>query len=165
MFIDYRRFIAKNITPRYEFGYGLSYTTFNFSHLDITLLSSKVSGLDLSVWPPPRPIVEGGNPSLFTPLVAVQASVENTGSMAASEVVQLYLRIPGNDVPARQLRGFGKPYLQQGQAKTVQFELNRRDLSVWNVEKQDWELRRGEYGIYVGASVLNIKLTGTFTLA
>jgi beta-glucosidase len=107
----------------------------------------------------------GGNPSLFTALVKVEVKVQNTGKRPSSEVIQLYVGIPGSDVPARQLRGFSKPYLEPGQIKTAYFDLTRRDLSVWNVEKQDWELRRGVYNIYVGASVLDIKLKGTFTLA
>jgi beta-glucosidase len=101
---------------------------------------------------------------LFTILAKVEAKVQNTGRRASFEVAQLYVGIPGSEVPSRQLRGFTKPYLEPGQTKTARFDLTRRDLSIWNVEKQEWELRRGLYKIYVGASVLDIKLEGSFTL-
>jgi beta-glucosidase len=162
VFIDYRHFIAKNITPRYEFGYGLSYTTFQYSNLGIATSVTNTSAL--AVWPLQRPIVSGGNPSLFTNLAKLEAKVKNTGKVASFDVIQLYIGIPGNDVPARQLRGFVKPYLEPGQTKTVNFDLTRRDLSIWNVEKQEWELRRGVYNVYVGASVLDIKLKDSFTI-
>jgi beta-glucosidase len=118
----------------------------------------------MGIWPPQQPPLNGGNPALFTPLTNVEVKIQNTGKVASAEVVQLYVGIPGDDVPSRQLRGFSKPYLEPGQTKTTQFDLTRRDLSTWNVEKQDWELRRGPYKIYVGSSVLDIKLQGIFTL-
>jgi beta-glucosidase len=162
VYIDYRHFIAKNITPRYEFGYGLSYTTFKYSDLDIAHRVANAKAL--AVWPEKLATLPGGNPALFKDLTKVEAKVQNTGNVASAEVAQLYVGIPG-DTPARQLRGFSKPYLEPGQTKTVSFDLRRKDLSVWNVQKQEWELRRGTYNIYVGSSVLDIKLKGWFTLS
>lgn len=165
VFIDYRDFMRRNVTPRYEFGYGLTYTAFKYTRIDTALLSFTTRGLDVSVWPAPSPLTEGGNPNLFTSLVTVDVTVQNTGSMGASEVVQLYVGIPGSDVPLRQLRGFVKTFIERGSSITAHFELTRRDLSVWNTMYQEWELRRGEYALYVGASVLDIRLNGTFYLS
>jgi beta-glucosidase len=139
----------------------MSYTTFKYSSLDI--VHRPVNAKALSVWPEEQATLPGGNPALFTPLTKIEAKVQNTGTVASSEVAQLYVGIPG-DTPARQLRGFAKPNLEPGKTKTVSFDLRRKDLSVWNVEKQNWELRRGVYNIYVGSSVLDIKLKGSFTL-
>jgi hypothetical protein len=164
VFLDYRYFEAKNITPQYEFGFGLSYTTFSYSKLNIALQSSTNSSLATSIYPPKQPIVPGGNPAIWKTLVKVTTTIQNTGKMAASEVVQLYVGLPGPNVPVRQLRGFMKPFIEPGMSKTVEIELTRRDVSVWNTVSQDWELRRGEYKIYVGASVLDIKLNGAFML-
>lgn len=115
------------------------------------------------MWPEKLAKLPGGNPALFKPLTKVQAKIKNTGNVASAEVAQLYVGIPG-DAPARQLRGFSKPFLQPGQTTIVHFDLRRKDLSVWNVEKQEWELRRGTYNIFVGSSVLDIKLRGSFIL-
>jgi beta-glucosidase len=70
--------------------------------------------------------------------------------VAAAEVAQLYLHIPGG--PARVLRGFEKKYLQPGEEAEVVFELNRRDMSTWDVVEQVWVLQSGEYGVMVGKS-------------
>lgn len=66
--------------------------------------------------------------------------------------------------PERQLRGFSKHYLCPGDSVQVRFELTRRDLSVWSVVEQQWVLQSGTYPIYVGASVLDIRLTGSLTI-
>jgi beta-glucosidase len=90
--------------------------------------------------------------------------------MAGAEAAQLYLGIPspkGNSVPptpVRQLRGFDKPSIDAGKSTTVSFSLTRRDLSIWDVVAQNWELQSGTYHVYVGASSRNLPLTGTFTI-
>ncbi|OAA59049.1 beta-glucosidase [Niveomyces insectorum RCEF 264] len=184
VFIDYRRFDANNITPRYEFGYGLSYTTFTYANLQI----SKASGPDTLFAPYPAGAVQpGGQADLWDTLVTVTANVANTGSVAGAEVAQLYVTLPnagGGDsnnsnsssssstnstdtvtpIPVRQLRGFDKPLLQAGQTTTVSFVLRRRDLSVWDVVAQKWLLQPGSYGISVGASSRNLPLQGSFTI-
>jgi beta-glucosidase len=79
--------------------------------------------------------------------------------MAAAEVAQLYLHIPGG--PERVLRGFEKKFLQPGEEVEVTFELNRRDMSSWDVVKQAWVLQSGTYGVMVGKSVGDIQLRGS----
>ena len=155
---DYRAFDAHDIAPRYEFGYGLSYTTFDYSNLrmDHQRTSAKP-------YPQSAPIVEGGNPHLWDEIVTVSTMVSNTGTMDGDEVVQLYVGIPNR--PVRQLRGFEKVRINAGETSSVAFRLNRRDLSVWDVTAQQWHLQKGKYKFYVGRSSRDLPLQGDFTVA
>ncbi|KAL7927495.1 glycoside hydrolase family 3 protein [Trichoderma austrokoningii] len=154
---DYRYFDKKGIEPRYEFGFGLSYTTFAYSDLSI----NHIDGANTYPWPG-GPIVSGGQTDLWDAIATVSVSVQNTGSVAGAEVAQLYAGIPG--APAKQLRGFEKPFLQPDQSETVTFHLTRRDLSVWSVERQKWQLQQGTYRFYVGSSSRRLPLNGTMHL-
>lgn len=148
--IDYRYFDAHNISVRYEFGFGLSYTTFEISELVATPLSANISAL-----PAPLPIQPGGNPDLWTPLYNVTVSVENTGDVAGHAVPQLYLGLPSSapeGTPVKQLRGFEKVWLEAGEKQTVTFELLRRDLSYWDIVRQEWVVAEGEFKVMVGES-------------
>lgn len=150
VYLDYRAFDAKDITPRFEFGYGLSYTSFKYSSLFIKaskyLRQSKCSGDDL-----------------WQPAAKVAATVTNSGSVSGHEVAQLYLAIPNS--PPKQLRGFNKVLLPPQGSETVHFELTKRDLSVWDVVSQSWVIQEGEYKVFVGASSRDIRLTGTLRVA
>ncbi|KAJ5761338.1 hypothetical protein N7533_003377, partial [Penicillium manginii] len=156
-FIDYRAFDKKGIPPRFEFGYGLSYTSFKYSGLQ-----TKSSGKSSSKYPPSANIVEGGNPHLWDVLMTVTAEVQNAGSMDGDEVTQLYLGIPGG--PVRQLRGFEKVSIASGQSESVTFSLTRRDLSSWDVNAQEWALQDGQYKVYVGRSSRDLPLTASFSI-
>jgi len=157
LYIGYRDFIARNITPRYAFGYGLTYTTFAYSSLELKPLTANLT------YPlPEAAIVQGGNPRLFDVIAIVNCSVTNTGPVTGAEVAQLYIGIPNS--PPKQLRGFEKKLLAPRQTETLGFPLTRRDLSIWSTEEQNWVLQRGNYPVYVGASVLDIKLQGVLTI-
>lgn len=158
VFIDYRHFDAQNITPRYEFGFGLSYTTFAYSNLVIT----KNSTANTSEYPT-GPVVEGGQQDLWDSLVSVTADIQNTGTVSGAEIAQLYLEVPEAGRP-RVLRGFDKPSVNATQTATVSFDLTRRDLSVWDTTAQKWSLLGGTYTVFVGASSRDIQLNGTFTV-
>ena len=168
LYIDYRGFIKANITPRYEFGYGLTYTTFEYTSLE----SDLVSGADTSYIPPgagsntTASFDEGGLSSLWDVIAIVNCTVTNTGDVEAAEVAQLYIGIPEADTesPDRVLRGFHKQTIAAGESTTFSFELTRRDLSYWNVESQNWVLQEGTYDILVGKSVLDIQLRGNLTI-
>ncbi|KAI1821378.1 beta-glucosidase M [Xylaria intraflava] len=157
VYIDYRHFDAKNITPRYEFGFGLSYTTFNFSSLQV----NKNQSANTDEFPV-GPIRQGGQADLWETLVSVSADVANTGAVDGAEVAQLYVGIPG--APQKQLRGFEKPFVRASESATVTFSLSRRDLSVWDTVAQKWSLRKGEYQVYVGSSSRQIPLHGVFSI-
>ncbi|RJE23101.1 hypothetical protein PHISCL_04548 [Aspergillus sclerotialis] len=157
--IDYRHFLTANITPRFEFGYGLTYTSFKYSNLNIDLKDDAniayMPGSQPANSTTPAP--EGGLDSLWDVLANVSCSITNTGDVPAAEVAQLYLNIPGNG-QERVLRGFDKQMVQPGETVDVSFELTRRDLSTWDVTSQNWVLPRGQYGVMVGKSVLDIQL-------
>ncbi|KAG6005613.1 hypothetical protein E4U21_007800 [Claviceps maximensis] len=158
VYLDYKYFDKHNVTPRYEFGFGLGYTTFNLANLKIR--SARGEG-KRDEWPV-GPIVLGGQADLFDIIANVSVEVRNTGSVAGAEVPQLYVGIPHG--PAKQLRGFEKPFLRPKEVKTVEFSLTRRDLSTWDTHAQKWRLQRGEYAIYVGTSSHNLPLRGTLTI-
>lgn len=159
-FLDYRDFDARNVNPRYEFGFGLSYTSFGYDNLEI----SKAEDGDFDTYPS-GPVVEGGQKDLWDELVVVQVDVTNEGDVDGKEVAQLYLGIPGDDdTPLRQLRGFEKPLIKAGETVQVEFALRRRDLSIWDVEAQKWRLQEGEYKVHVGRSSRDLPLEGSFSL-
>lgn len=158
VYIDYKHFIAQNITPRFEFGFGLTYSTFEYSNLQ----TSSVGNVSTTPLSNNTGLIEGGVPELWQIVAQVSATVTNTGSVAASEVAQLYVHIPGG--PAKVLRGFEKTYMQPGESSSVSFELCRRDLSEWDVVSQNWVLQSGAYDIYVGKSVLDIQLQGSISI-
>ncbi|KAK4547840.1 hypothetical protein LTR36_010559, partial [Oleoguttula mirabilis] len=158
VYIDYKHFLAQNITPRFEFGYGLTYTTFNYSSIQahvVNSTSSYAAPSNSSAAP------EGGDPALWQTVAEVSCTITNTGAVEASEVAQLYVHIPGG--PERVLRGFTKKCLKPGESANVVFELTRKDLSEWDVVAQSWALQKGAYSIFVGKSVLDIQLTATLS--
>ncbi|KAJ3564724.1 hypothetical protein NPX13_g7744 [Xylaria arbuscula] len=141
LFIDYKAFDKADIQPRYEFGFGLSYTTFSFSGLNIT----KNESANFDPYPTGE-VLQGGPADLWDVLATITASVTNTGEVVGAEVAQLYLGLPGDKdvVPLRQLRGFEKMSLLANQSATVSFPLTRRDLSEWDVVAQKWSLVTGD---------------------
>nr|POE62877.1 putative beta-glucosidase m [Quercus suber] len=163
VFIDYRHFIKNGITPRFPFGYGLTYTDFSYSNIKVSLNSA--TNHDLA--PPDAKAntiaPEGGLASLYDTIANVTFTVANTGKVAAAEVAQLYIEIPNSSVP-KALRGFEKHWIQPGESTSYTFLLRRRDLSVWDVVKQQWMMQDGEYKIYAGKSVLDIQLQSTLCL-
>lgn len=150
VYLDYRAFDAKNITPRFEFGYGLSYTTFDYSSLSIS-----AHGV--------RKCFSTSLDELWQVVAKVHVSIVNSGNIDGHEIAQLYVGIPG--APPKQLRGFEKFGLKAGQSGRATFELTRRDLSQWDVVQQKWVLLPGDYKIYVGASSRDIRLTGSIVVS
>jgi beta-glucosidase len=153
--IDYRYFDAHNITVRYEFGFGLSYTTFNMSGLQTSALASNITS-----YPEQLPIQPGGNPALWANIHNATVSVTNTGKVAGAAVPQLYVGFPSSapaGTPLRQLRGFSKLHLEPGETQTACFELMRRDLSYWDIISQQWVIPTGEFTLYVGFSSRDLK--------
>jgi beta-glucosidase len=148
----------------YEFGFGLSYTIFELSDLIITTLGIGNISSTPSATNTTSP---GGNPDLWSSLFKVTATVSNTGSVYGAAVPQLYISIPstiGDGSPIQQLRGFDKLTLQPGEQKTVEFELARRDISVWDTVLQEWRVPRGEFDVKVGFSSRDARVSGSFNV-
>ena len=148
-YLDYRAFDDQAIEPRFEFGFGLSYTTFEYSSLSLRLK-------DLA---PSSPC---NGKHMWDTAAVVEAKISNTGERPGHEVAQLYLAIPGS--PPRQLRGFEKVRLAPGEEAAVRFELDKRDFAVWDVVAQRWTVQEGEYEVFVGESSRKLPLKKKFVV-
>jgi beta-glucosidase len=143
--IGYRWYDDHSVTPLFPFGYGLSYTSFRYSDLQI------------------QPSPDGA-----TGDVAVSATVTNTGSRAGADVAQLYLSDPASaGEPPRQLAGFERVSLAAGQSRQVTFQVTPRSEEWWDATANGWSSDPGAYGVYVGDSsaLSDLPLSGSFTLA
>ena len=167
VFVDYRAFDAADVEPRFPFGFGLSYTRFEYSNLRIERADNNNNNNGTAEYPTGA-VREGGPVDLWDVLATVRATVRNSGSVRGAEAAQLYVAVPGDEKqPPRQLRGFAKtdPPLDADASADLEFPLTRRDLSVWDVEAQKWRLPPGaEYGIFVGPNSREFPLNGTLTL-
>ncbi|KPM34292.1 putative beta-glucosidase G [Neonectria ditissima] len=163
--IDYRHLDAYGIDPLYEFGFGLSYTTFELqSQLAVDRLVKRPAARP----PKAKTATPGGNAMLWETIAVVHSKVTNTGRVAGATVPQLYVSFPQDGVPAgtplQVLRGFEKVFLEPGQSAAVAFELRRRDVSFWDVGVQDWVLPKGSFEFRVGFSSRDIKSTGNLVI-
>ncbi|KAI8626575.1 glycoside hydrolase family 3 protein [Xylariaceae sp. FL1651] len=157
LFIDYRHFDKASITPRYEFGFGLSYTNFTYSNIFVD--GAPVSG------PATGDVIPGGRADLWDIVMTVTVTIANTGSVKGAEVAQLYVGFPAAaNTPPKQLRGFDKIVLDAGASDNAAFTILRRDLSVWDSTKQNWVVPTGDFTFYVGSSSRDIRQTGKITV-
>ena len=138
MYVGYRWYDARQIPVAYPFGYGLSYTTFEISGLEVPE-SVNVDKEDFTVG----------------------VKVKNTGKVAGSEVVQLYVhdRVSKIDKPYKQLKGFQKVYLQPGEEKDVTFVLQKDRFAGYSLELKQWITEPGEFDLLVGTSSEDLPLT------
>ncbi|KAH6712503.1 putative beta-glucosidase M [Leptodontidium sp. MPI-SDFR-AT-0119] len=157
VYIDYLAFQKNNITPQYEFGFGLSYTTFQYSKMEVTNTAPNAKN---GLYPTGK-IQQGGHIDLWSDLVEVTVQVGNSGKVSGQEIVQLYLERMDN---IKWLRGFEKVALKPGQHETITFKLTRRDLSDWDVVTQNWKLMEGEIQVFVGGSSQDIRLHSVLTM-
>ena len=129
----------KKIEPLFPFGFGLSYTTFEYSDLSI---STDVDGAAASV----------------------QCIIENRGEMAGTEIVQLYIRDPESSVmrPLKELKGFERVELKPGERQSIEFSLGVKDLSFWDEVSKAWKAEAGLFEVLIGASSRDIRLRGQF---
>lgn len=137
--VGYRWFDEYNLEPLFEFGYGLSYTTFAFKNLLIS-------------------------PTAFSGDKPVQVSFDltNTGSRAGAKAVQLYVQDVAASIPRekKSLRGFAKIELAPGESKRVAFTLTAADFSFFNPERRRWQMESGVFNILIGHSSRDIQLLG-----
>jgi beta-glucosidase len=142
IYVGYRYFDSKNVEPLFPFGYGLSYTKFDYSDL-------KVSAEGAS----------SGKP------VQVSLQVRNSGSRAGAEVVELYLHYDGHskvDRPVQELKGFRRVSLAPGESKVVQFTLDPNATAFYSVTKKAWTTEPGQFDVLVGSSSRDIRAKGSF---
>ncbi|MBK7212823.1 MAG: beta-glucosidase BglX [Bacteroidales bacterium] len=135
-------YIDLSIYPKYEFGYGLSYTSFKYSNLQLSKKKMKAGES-----------------------IQVSVTITNTGKYEGEEIVQLYLRDKAASVvrPVKELRDFKKLNLKAGESKTIQFIIDKEKLSFFNQQLQ-WVAEPGEFDLMIGASSRDIKLNDSFEL-
>lgn len=134
LYIGYRYFDKYKKEPRFPFGFGLSYTTFEYSDLNI----SKVNDNEIKV----------------------SFSIKNTGEMAGAEIAQIYVTDSESSVdrPLKELKGFEKVFLNPNETKTVEVTLNKDAFEFYDIDSKSWKFENGEFIISVGASSRDIKL-------
>lgn len=157
--IDYRHFDAEDIEPLYEFGFGLSYTSFDMSDALEVKVTANLSALaDES-----QGIEPGGLIDLWTCVAQVTVEVTNTGNRTGFSVPQLYVFFPQDSTPEKTpvkvLRGFHKVSLDAGETSAVQFELTRRDLSFWDTSTRQWVIPGGDFVFRAGFSSRDLRNT------
>ena len=137
IFIGYRYYDKVERNVRFPFGFGLSYTSFEYS--DIKLKKKNLTK------------GEGAK---------VTFTIKNTGDVAGSEIVQVYVAKPESKIfrAPKELKGFVKIHLEPGEEKKVSVELDDRAFAFWNTATEDWCVESGEYKILVGASSRDIRL-------
>ena len=134
IYVGYRHFDKAKLDVSYPFGYGLSYTSFEYSDMEVTVSNDTVK---------------------------VSVSVQNTGEQAGKEVVQIYVSKlnTGIDRPTQELKAFSKtPAMEPGEVVTLQFDIPTSELSYWDEDRAGWALEKGAYAIKSGSSSRAIQL-------
>jgi beta-glucosidase len=144
VFIGYRHYDHSTVKPLFPFGFGLSYTHFEYSGLKIS-----------------------PEPAGAKRLVSVSFKIKNAGSREGAEVAQLYVGDSHSSVPRplKELKGFARVSLRPGESKQVTLSLDRRAFSYFDVVKHDWHAEPGDFAISIGSSSADIRLQGSFKLA
>lgn len=141
IYVGYRGFERDKTQPQFPFGYGLSYTTFQYGQPTAQASSDQVS---------------------------VEVIVRNTGSVAGKEVAQVYVSAPKNkpmDKPLKELKGFAKTrLLQPGESETLHISIPRSELASWNEATHEWQVDSGTYTLQVGGSSADIRGKAKITL-
>jgi len=140
IYVGYRHFDKAGLEVSYPFGYGLSYTEFDFENMEVEVIDE---------------------------MIHVNVSVKNTGDLAGKEVVEIYVSKPDShiDRPAQELKAFAKtPLLSSGETAELTMTMPVSDLSYWNEDLSGWTLEGGVYSIRAGASSRDIRLSEEVTL-
>jgi len=139
IFVGYRQYDRDNIEPLFPFGFGLSYTTFEYENLQLS--KNQLSDNEK---------------------LTVKVHIKNSGQRAGAEVVQLYVQDLECTVerPPKELKGFKKIFLEPGAKGTVELELNKDDLSFYDEKSSSWIAEEGKFKVLIGSSSRDIRLTG-----
>ncbi|SCP98837.1 glycoside hydrolase family 3 C-terminal domain-containing protein [Anaerobium acetethylicum] len=140
IFVGYRYYEKKALPVKYPFGYGLSYTSFEYGNL-------MVDKKDLK----------------DTEVLHVSVDITNSGNVEGKETVQLYVADKESSVPkaVKELKGFEKVTLLPGETKTVEFVLDKRSFAYFNTQISDWYVESGEYELLIGSSSIDIRVSET----
>jgi beta-glucosidase len=143
LLVGYRWYDTKTIEPLFPFGFGLSYTTFAYSNLQL---------------------VAGADPK--DPVVTVQFDLANTGAREGAEVAQVYVHqaSPSLPRPFKELKDFRKVFLKPGEKQTVSIPLGRRAFAFYDPSQRGWLAEQGTFRILVGGSSRDLRLESNFQL-
>jgi beta-glucosidase len=133
IYVGYRHFDKFGIEPLFPFGFGLSYTTFEYSNLSIANNDNELK---------------------------IDFDIENTGSKKGEEVCQLYVSVSNSkiDRPEKELKSFSKVFLAPGEKKQIEMRIPKSSLTYFNSQTSSWELEENNYLLMVGSSSRDIKL-------
>jgi beta-glucosidase len=136
IYVGYRWFNTKKIKPQFPFGFGLSYTTFEYGKPTVSARTMTADGS-----------------------VKVTTTVTNTGKRAGKEIVQLYIGDvkASEDRPLKELKDFKKISLEPGETKTVEFEITAEDLQYFSGKNHKWIAEPGKFKAYVCASETDVR--------
>jgi beta-glucosidase len=134
IYVGYRYFDTKHVDPMFPFGFGLSYTTFEYSNLK----------------------VEKNGPFNYT----VTFTISNTGKTDGAEIAQLYVSQKNCSVdrPVKELKGFAKIFLKAGESKNIVLNLNKEAFEYFHPQKKQWLSDTGEFELLVGSSSKDLRL-------
>ena len=156
IFVGYRWADKRKLQPLFPFGHGLSYTTFEYGKATIEACESS------------QQPTAGNAESLATdtPLYKVRLTLRNTGTCAGAETVQLYIRDVKSSVarPLKELKDFRKVALEPGEAREVEFDITRTQLSYYDDVKGEWTTESGKFEAWIGSSATDIKSKVAFVL-
>lgn len=143
VYVGYRYYDTRNVEPMYPFGYGLSYTSFEYSGLK---LDKKVMSND--------------------DVLNIELTVKNTGKMDGDEIAQLYIHDVESSVdrPVKELKGFKRVSIKSGESKVVKFQVDKSALSFFDEKKNSWVAEPGEFEVLIGSSSKDIRLKDKFVL-
>jgi beta-glucosidase len=142
-FHGYRHVDREGLTPRFPFGYGLSYTTFSVANLRVA--NTQIGGEDA---------------------VRLTVDVTNTGEASGAEVVQAYVSYPGSAVvrAERDLKGFAKVSVAPGATESVEITIRVGDLAYYDTPNAQWVTEALDYEVHVGTSSRDLPLSETFSV-
>jgi beta-glucosidase len=142
IYVGYRYFDKHSVDPLFPFGYGLSYTKFDYSDMKVS------------------PSASAGKPA------QVSLQVRNSGSRTGAEVVELYVHDGHSTVdrPEKELKGFRRVTLAPGESKNVEFSLDPASLGYYSVAKKAWVTEPGQFDVLIGLSSRDIRVKGSFTV-
>ena len=145
IYVGYRYYDKKKIEPAYPFGYGLSYTTFEVTDMQVkavgdeALMKRKLSGVETVI---------------FDNELKLTVVVQNTGERAGAEVLQIYISDTDSTLPkpVKELKAFEKVWLEPGESKEVTFTLNKEQFASYDMDYKEWIAEEGYYDILVATS-------------
>ncbi|MCB9259963.1 MAG: glycoside hydrolase family 3 C-terminal domain-containing protein [Ignavibacteriales bacterium] len=143
IFVGYRYFDTFDVKPQFAFGHGLSYTNFQYNKVNLNKDQiNEEENLNITI------------------------QIENVGNVSGNEIIQLYIEDIESSVkrPKKELKGFKKVLLKKGEVKEIEFQVNKKMLSFYDVNNKSWKAEPGKFRLHIGSASDDIRLTAEFEL-